>query len=256
MLTLAKVATGSAAASYYEGSNDYYHKGADPSHWEGEGAKRLGLTGSVDIDVFRELLNGHMPDGSSVHNGATGRLGGIDFTLSAPKSVSMQALIGGDARLVAAHEHAVARTMQYAEALATYRLTANGVTERERSGNLIIATFRHDLSRAKDPNLHSHSVIINATQRPDGEWRALHHLDFFKQKMLMGALYRSELALEVRKLGYDIRLTHLDGRFELAHISSKQIDAFSTRSKEIEAALAAEGKIRGESTARERRWQI
>lgn len=252
MLSLAKVGTGAAAASYYEGADDYYAQDRTPSRWLGDGARRLGLAGEVDAQVFRDLLDGKMPDGTRIHNAAEGRRGGTDFTFSAPKSVSMQALIGGDARLIDAHEAAVARALDYAEGLAAYRVTEGGVTRIEASGNLLIASFRHDLSREADPQLHTHAVVINATQRLDGEWRALEQGEFYRQQKLMGALYRSELALEVRKLGYEIRATHADGRFELAHVSDKQIDAFSTRSRDIEAALAREGKTREGATAREK----
>jgi len=252
MLTLAKVSTGAAAASYYEATNDYYSNSRDPSQWYGDGAQRLGLNGEVDAATFHDLLDGKMPDGSHIHNAAEGRRGGTDFTFSAPKSVSMQALIGGDQRLIDAHESAVASTLKYAESLAAYRITEGGVTQNERSENLLIAAFRHDLSRAQDPNLHTHAVVVNATQRPDGEWRALEQTDFYRQKMLMGAMYRTELALEVQKLGYEVRLTHQDGRFELAHIDAAQIAAFSTRSQAIESALEAQGKTREDATAREK----
>ena len=252
MLSLAKVGTGAAAASYYEGADDYYAKDRSPSQWMGDGAGRLGLKGEVDAQVFRGLLDGRMPDGSQIHNAAEGRRGGTDFTFSAPKSVSMQALIAGDGRLIDAHEAAVARALDYAEGLAAYRVTENGMTRIEGSGNLLIASFRHDLSREADPQLHTHAVVINATQRPDGEWRALEQSEFYRQQKLMGALYRAELALEVRKLGYEIRATHADGRFELGHFSQAQIDAFSTRSRVIEAALAKDGRTREEATAREK----
>lgn len=252
MLTLAKVSTGAAAASYYQDANDYYQKDHDPSCWQGDGARRLGLEGEVDAAIFRNLLDGKMPDGSQIQNAAEGRRGGTDFTFSAPKSVSMQGLVGGDQNLIAAHERAVARTLEYAQGLAAYRATEQGVTQREASGNLIVASFRHDLSRAQDPNLHTHAVVLNATQRLDGEWRALEQTAFYHQKMLMGAMYRTELALEVQKLGYGVRLTHADGRFELAHIDAKQVEAFSSRSQEIEAALATKGKTREQASAREK----
>lgn len=252
MLSLAKVSTGTAAASYYEDADGYYSKDHSPSCWQGDGARRLGLQGEVDAATFQELLDGKMSDGSKIHNAAEGRRGGTDFTFSAPKSVSMQTLIGGDVRLIDAHETAVARTLEYAQGLAAYRVTEKGETQREASGNLIIASFRHDLSRAQDPNLHTHAVVLNATQRSDGQWRALEQTDFYHQKMLMGAMYRTELALEVQKLGYQVRLTHADGRFELTHINAKQIDAFSTRSQAIESALAAHGKTRENATAREK----
>lgn len=252
MLTIAKVATGTAAASYYEDAHDYYSKDKEPSKWIGEGAHRLGLNGEVDAAKFRDLLDGKMPDGSQIHNAAEGRRGGTDFTFSAPKSVSMQALVGGDKRLIDAHEKAVARTLAYAESLAAYRVTEQKVTQIEHCNNLVVATFRHDLSRAADPSLHTHSVVLNVTQRPDGEWRALEQTAFYRQQKLMGAMYRSELALEVQRLGYDVCQTHIDGRFELAHINAAQIVAFSTRSQAIESALKAKGISRKIATAREK----
>ncbi len=252
MLSLAKVSTGAAAASYYEAADDYYADDRSPSQWYGDGAKRLGLAGAVDAATFRDLLDGKMPDGSHIHNAAEGRRGGTDFTFSAPKSVSMQVLIGGDTRLLDAHEKAVARALDYTQTLSAYRVTENGVTRSERSDNLLIATFRHDLSRNLDPNLHTHAVVINATQRPDGSWRALDQVEFYRQQMLIGALYRSELALEVQKLGYEVKLTHADGRFELAHMTPAQIEAFSRRSQAIESALAARGLTRENASAREK----
>jgi len=251
MLSLGKVSTGAAAAAYYEGTDDYYTADRSPSQWMGRGAEALGLHGPVDAAMFRDLLDGKMPDGTQIHNAAEGRRGGTDFTLSAPKSVSLQALVGGDARLIDAHERAVARTLEYAQGLATYRVTQDGVTRAEASGNLLVASFRHDLSRRTDPQLHTHAVLINATQRPDGAWRALEQAEFYRQQKLMGALYRSELALEVQRLGYEVARTHADGRFELGHITHAQVQAFSGRSKEIEAALARLGETRQSASARQ-----
>lgn len=252
MLTLGKVGTGGAAASYYEEADDYYHQDRSPSRWSGEGAAALGLQGEVDAQAFRDLLDGKMPDGSQLHNAADGRRGGTDFTFSAPKSVSMQSLIGGDERLVDAHERAVAKAMEYVQGLATYRVTEGGVTHSEASDKLLIAGFRHDLSRALDPNLHTHAVVINATQRGDGQWRAVEQGEFYKQQKLIGSLYRAELAMEVRQLGYEVRLTHADGRFELAHITPAQVDAYSHRGNAIKEGLAAQGLDRETATARQK----
>lgn len=251
MLSLGKVKSSNAAASYYAGADDYYLQDRSPSTWSGNGAALLGLSGPVDPDKFRDLLDGKMPDGSQIQNAAEGRRAGTDFTFSAPKSVSLQALIGCDRRLIDAHEAAVSRAMDYVERnLAAYRETHDGRTVRYASDNLTIAQFRHDLSRDADPHLHTHAVVINVTQRPDGAWRALEQTDFYRQKMLVGALYRSELALEVQKLGYEIRTTHVDGRFELAHFNQTQIDAFSTRSQAIKSALEGKGLVRDDVSSR------
>jgi conjugative relaxase-like TrwC/TraI family protein len=251
MLSMANVAGGSQAAAYYEQTDDYYTADRSPSQWSGRAAEALGLAGAVQPETFRSMLDGALPNGAQLHNAAAGRRGGTDMTFSAPKSVSLQALAGGDTRLLQAHETAVSRALERAESLAACRVTSEGVTTRQTTGALAVAQFRHDLSRATDPQLHTHCVVLNVTQRSDGAWRALDNEPLYRDKMLMGALYRSELAREVQALGYDIRVTHGDGRFELAHIGNEALKAFSQRSNAIEAALQKQGLSREDASARQ-----
>jgi conjugative relaxase-like TrwC/TraI family protein len=249
MLSMANVASGSQAATYYEQADDYYTADRSPSQWSGRAAEALGLAGAVEPATFRAMLDGALPNGEQLHNAAAGRRGGTDLTFSAPKSVSLQALAGGDTRLLQAHETAVSRALERAESLAACRVTQDGVTTRQTTGTLAVAQFRHDLSRAADPQLHTHCVVLNVTQRSDGAWRALDNEPLYRDKMLLGALYRSELAREVQALGYDIRVTHGDGRFELAHIGNEALKAFSQRSTAIEAALQRQGLTREDASA-------
>lgn len=253
MLSICNVANSAAAGNYYENTDDYYSRDRSPSVWSGSGAAALELMGDVNSDVFRRLLDGQLPGGIQIHHAGenSGRRGGTDLTFSAPKSVSMQALIGADVRLLQAHENAVGKALLEAEALAACRVTENGVTSRLVTGNLVIAQFRHDLSRAADPQMHTHAVVLNATQREDGQWRAVDNEQFYRHKMWLGAYYRSELAKEVQTLGYEVRVTHADGRFELAHIQPAQIKIFSQRSAQIESALLEKGLTRKEATARQ-----
>ena len=255
MLTLAKVTGSEAAANYYECVDDYYteHMRAGTAWW-GAGAEFLGLEGSVNGADFKRLLSGEIVEGVQMHRGGKeSRRAATDLTFSAPKSVSMQAFIGGNMDLLAAHDVAVARALDYVqERLAAYRTTDGGQTRVENSGNLIVARFRHDLSRDLDPQLHTHAVVLNATRRPDGEWRALDAESLYRCQKLVGAFYRAELAREVMLLGYDIRPTHLDGRFELAHITDEQVMAFSSRSKAIAAHLEGIGKSRATASGAEK----
>jgi conjugative relaxase-like TrwC/TraI family protein len=251
MLSIANVSSSAQAAAYYEQADDYYTADRSPSQWSGRAAAELGLEGAVKPEDFRAMLDGTLPNGEQLHNAAAGRRGGTDLTFSAPKSVSIQALAGGDVRLLAAHETAVARALDHAETLAACRVTTEGVTTRQTTGVLAVAQFRHDLSRAADPQLHTHSVVLNVTQRADGQWRALDNEPLYRNKMLLGALYRSELAKEVQALGYEVRITHGDGRFELAHVSAEQLKAFSQRSNAIEEALQRQGLTREDASARQ-----
>ena len=111
----------------------------------------------------------------------------------------------------------------------------------KNKNNCIYKTFRHDTSRNLDPALHTHSVIANMVNGPDGKgdgkWRTMANERLYGSKMLLGALYRSELG----KLDYGIEKTHADGRFEIAGVGRHIIDAFSTRRAEVEAAMEARG---------------
>ena len=251
--SIGAVAAPSQGASYYE--RDGYYAKDDPDHraasaWAGRGAEELGLKGPVDPDAFKAILEGRVPDGSETRLGRRGKNGeiihrpGRDLTFSAPKSVSLAALVGGDARIVEAHDRAVGRALGWFEKnVAETRMKDPDTGRMVRAGEqkTVIATFQHDTSRNLDPALHTHSVIANMVRGSDGKWRTMANERLYGSKMLLGALYRSELAGELAKLGYGIEKTHADGRFEIAGVSRDIIKAFSTRRAEIEAAMEARG---------------
>lgn len=255
MLTHHAIENAGSASHYFSAQDDYYSKEGQ-GVWLGQGARRLGLPGEVDASRFRELLEGRLPDGRSIHatfNVSTAaKRHGWDFTFSAPKSVSMQALIAGDQAIVDAHNKAVLDAFELMERLAAARKKDKGTSHREATGNLVAAAFQHELSRAKDPQLHTHVVVMNMTERGDGQWRALSNEELFKRTKLLGAAYRASLARRLQRLGYAIRLTDKEGGFELAHISRLQIEAFSRRSRMIEEALDARGKTRAEASSLEK----
>ena len=251
--SIGAVAAPAQGASYYE--RDGYYAKDDAAHreasaWAGRGAEELGLKGPVDPGTFRAVLEGKVPDGSGAELGRRGRDGeilhrpGRDLTLSAPKSVSLAALVGGDARVVDAHDRAVARTLDWFEKnVAETRMKDPETGRIVRTGDqkTVIATFRHDTSRNLDPALHTHAAIANMVRGGDGKWRSMANERLYQSKMLLGALYRSELAQGLARLGYGIEKTHADGRFEIAGVSREVVEAFSTRRAEIEAAVAERG---------------
>ena len=112
------IASPSQGVSYYQ--RDGYYARDDPAHleasaWAGKGAEELGLSGPVDPDTFQAILEGKVP--GAPHLGRRGKDGEIehrpdrDVTMSAPKSVSLMALMGGDERIVEAHDRAVKTTL-------------------------------------------------------------------------------------------------------------------------------------------------
>ena len=249
--SIGKIASPSQGASYYE--RDGYYARDDPAHreasaWVGEGAAALGLSGPVDPDTFTAILEGRVPDGPRLgkrdKDGNIQHRPGRDVTLSAPKSVSLLALVGGDARIVAAHDKAVGRTLAWIEknAIETrMQDPATGAMIRAGGQKTVVATFRHDTSRNLDPQLHTHCVIANMVQGGDGKWRTMVDDGLYEGKMAIGAIYRAELAQGLSGLGYRVEKTHGDGRFEIAGVPRAVIEAFSTRRAEIEAAMAEHG---------------
>ncbi len=209
------------------------------------GAAELGLEGPVDPELFRAVLEGRVPDGSGKGLERVDRDGnrthrpGRDLTFSAPKSVSLAALVGGDERVVKAHGRAVASALAWVET----RLRDPQTGRMVRSGNqkTVVATFRHDASRNLDPQLHTHAVLANMVRGQDGKWRTMANESLYRQQKLIGMVYRSELAQALARLGYRTEKSHADGRFEIAGVPRRVIEAFSTRRAEIEAAVAGRG---------------
>ncbi|MCU0894521.1 MAG: conjugative relaxase, partial [Rhodospirillales bacterium] len=150
-----------------------------------------------------------------------------------------------------AHDRAVSAAIAAAEERALARRKVAGKARVERSGNLIVAKFRHETSRERDPQLHTHAIVMNLTRRSDGEWRALKNDEIIKSVRTLGAVYRAELAAELQKLGFALR-GERDGAFELAHIGREQIAAFSRRASQIETRLGERGLSREEASAAEK----
>lgn len=244
---LTRADIGDVASYYGDAADDYYAKEGESQVWQGKGAELLGLVGEVDNGRFRELLAGVVtPGGASVRqtvrDDSKNRIG-IDLTFSAPKGVSIHALVGGDLTLIQAHDAAVTKALEVAESWAQARRKEKGKSFLETTGNLIVAKFRHETTRALDPALHTHAVVMNLTQRADGSWRALRNDEIIKNTMILGAVYRSELARILESKGYALRHDR-DGMFDLAAVSRDQVAAFSQRSAQIEEHLAAKGLTR------------
>ena len=189
--SIGKIASLAQGVGYFE--RDGYYAREDAAHKEasagaGRGAAALGLSGPVDPERFRSVLEGEVPRiGSGAGQGGR-RLGrkeidgsiahrpGRDVTLSAPKSVGLMAMVGGDERIVEAHDKAVRSTLGWIEKNAVgtrMRDPATGAMVRSGDQKMVAATFRHDTSRNLDPQLHTHAVVANMVQGEGGKWRTM-----------------------------------------------------------------------------------
>jgi conjugative relaxase-like TrwC/TraI family protein len=241
MISMAAVGGAGAAASYYTKDNYYTDRDAsEASAWAGQGAVAAGLAGEIDVDAFKAVLEGRLPDGSIIPTGRNDiHTPGMDLTFSAPKSLSMLAYIGGDERLLEANMAAVRETLAWAEKnLAETRVSKDGKVTIETTGKLIVGLFQHDTNRNLDPQAHVHAVIANATQSKDGTWRALHNGKLWQNNTLLGSIYHAALRERVEALGYSVTMQGKYGTFEIAGIDRKAIEAFSTRRTEILATAA------------------
>ncbi|MDX2241043.1 MAG: MobF family relaxase, partial [Leptolyngbyaceae cyanobacterium bins.302] len=114
-----------------------------------------------------------------------------------------------------------------------------------------IACFHHDTSRALDPQIHTHNVILNLQRHPKtGRWQSLDNTEIYKAKMLLGQIYRNELACAVQDLGYSIHITNgRHGLWELEGFTQKQLRAFSTRINQIEEAVGVGASSKAQAWA-------
>ena len=253
VVSIGAISAPSQGVAYYE--RDGYYARDDPAHrdasaWFGRGAEALGLEGPVDANTFKDVLAGKVPDGTGCRLGRRDKDGNVhhrpgrDLTFSAPKSVSLVALIGSDPDVVAAHDDAVKRTLAWLERdVVETRMKDPETGRMVRAGGqkIVAAIFRHDTSRNLDPQLHTHAVLANMVLGGDGKWRTMANEALYRRQKLAGMVYRAELARELARLGYRIEKAHADGRFEIAGVSRKMIETFSTRRAEIEAAMARQG---------------
>ncbi len=214
--------------------------------WWGRGARVLGLEGEdVRPRPFLELLRGRVPGACPPHGTvARSRRIGLDFTFSAPKSVSVAALVEGDRRWIAWHEEAVDRVLRAVETRHLFACT-------ERVGTplgLLVARFRHGLSRSGDPQLHTHTLLLSRVPCTDGAWRPFDPWPLLRLQKILGQRYRHHLAFRARSLGWGLRPRGL--AFECDRYPESLLTAWSRRARAIEADLARAGLERATASAR------
>ncbi len=248
MLSISKPFKGAGRADYYLNlaREDYYLDGMEPpGFWLGEAAALLGLSGTVQGDDFRNVLAGFSPnrDTRLVHNaGSPNRRSGWDLTWSVPKSVSVvwsQATPEVRAEIERAARESVRQAIAYLASVGVVsRRGTDGVIHEQ--ARLLFAAFEHSTSRAQDPQLHLHTVLINIGVRPDGSTGTLEPRSLYRHQLAAGALFRAELAARLEQsLGLRARR---EGRcFEIIGVDVGLMAVFSTRRAQITARLAELG---------------
>jgi conjugative relaxase-like TrwC/TraI family protein len=260
MLTISKPLSAGQARRYhaeeFRNTQANYYSAGDRivGQWHGRLASDWGLRGDVTDDHFERLADGRHPlTGEQLVRHQTPResvnsrgektttmehRAGWDATFSAPKSVSLTALVGGDRRVLDAHRESVSIALDELEHYTQARLGGNHPAET--TGRWIAATFEHDSARPVEgyaaPQVHTHAVVFNLTETAEGETRALQPRELYRSQAYATAVYRSELASRLKALGYEIeRGEH--GQPEIAGYSKAYLEASSPRRQQIEEHL-------------------
>lgn len=254
--SLHRLGSGSEAGLYYTNDSrrearpdrrdEYYTRDGGGRWWSSEEAiVRHGA--AVDAGTFRDLCAGRDPrTGAALVRGAgENHWSGLDLTLTPGKSVSVLWAAGDEAqraKIEAAHRKAVDRALSFLvdEKLVEVRTGAGGV-ERHAPSDLIVAQFEHYTTRMGDPNIHTHSVIMNVAGAPPGATSGRYsarHLTIepakvFQWQRAVGAAYRAELAETLReKFGFEYRPAGR-GQWEIAGVPEEVLEQFSKRSAQI-----------------------
>ncbi len=264
MLTISKPLSASQARTYHarefaaQAQNYWSRDQQGHSEWQGRLAEQWGLHGAVGSEHFARLSEGQHPETEAqlvrhqtakTYEGKFGKevtsvehRAGWDATFSAPKSVSLTALVGGDERVREAHRESVRVALAELERYTQARI--GNVHAPETTGKFVAAAFEHDTARPVDgyaaPQLHTHAVIFNVTERENGETRALQPREMFVSQHFATAVYRSELALRLDKLGYELeRGKH--GQPEIKGYTKEYLEASSPRREQIKDHLREQG---------------
>jgi conjugative relaxase-like TrwC/TraI family protein len=267
MVKISKPLSSGKVSSYFKeeytsSSQTYYsQRGQRIGQWHGKLTGELGLAGDVAELQFHRLAEGQDPrtgaqliqhrDTIKTKSGEeVGHRAAWDLTFSPPKSVSQTALVGGDERVREAHRKAVQVALDATEEYVQARMGGDRVPQT--TGKWVAATFEHDTARPVDgypaPQLHTHVVVFNMTKAED-KMRSLDPLELFRVQSMSTAIYRAELARNVRELGYE--LEHRDGHaFEIKGYTREYLEADSARSKQIKQRLQDLGIAGAEAAER------
>src|ERR1700691_2027334 len=266
MLTISKPLSAGQAQTYHQmeftakEQNYWSQRGVIAGEWQGHLAEQFGLAKTVSAEDFAKLSQGQHPQtgeqlvrqrASYEYQDANGKVintmehrAGWDATFSAPKSVSLTALVGGDQRVREAHRESVRVALDQLEHYTQARIGGNHPPET--TGRFIAAKFEHDTARPVDgyvaPQLHTHAVVFNVTERDSGQPRAIQPQSLFASQQFATAIYQSELTYKLRQLGYEIA-TGRSGAPEIKGYTQEYLDASSPRSQQIRDYLERTGRV-------------
>jgi conjugative relaxase-like TrwC/TraI family protein len=235
--------------------------GESPGRWYGAGADSIGLEGEASVAGFQAMFEGRDPGTGELLGRPHGRnaVPAFDVVLRPTKSVSILYGLGDAATgraVLKAHHAGVREAVAYLDGHLGAR-RGHGGHERVSGQGVLAVGFDHRTSREGDPLLHTHLVIANRVQGPDGRWTALDGRDLYRHRLAADAIYRAAYQRElVRTLGVEWTAADTYGNRELQGMPEALVRGFSKRTGQIDQAvqeLVADG---GERTPRLVKWAV
>jgi conjugative relaxase-like TrwC/TraI family protein len=183
----------------------------------------------------------------------------FDVVLRPTKSVSILYGLADPAigrAVLRAHHVGLAEAVAYLDEHLGARRGHGGVQHVSGQGLLSVG-FDHRTSREGDPLLHTHLVIGNRVQGPDGHWTALDGRCLYRHRLAADAMYRATYQRElVRTLGVEWTAADVHGNRELVGMPEELVCSFSKRTGQIDTELdrlVADGR---ERTPRLVKWAV
>jgi conjugative relaxase-like TrwC/TraI family protein len=259
MMTMSRALSAGQATNYYQQEftsvkeNYYSESGEVRGRWSGRLAEEWELKGEVQSEQYERLVAGQDPHtGEQLIRSVKSRetvnefgeeivtsehRAGWDATISAPKSVSLAALVGDDERIRVAHRESVDEALKSFEEYLQAR--GGGDKPAITTGKMVAAQFEHTASRPDRttgyaaPQLHTHTVIFNVTQTEEGKTRSVQPLELYRSQRYATAIYRMHLAEKLQGLGYEIEVDPRTGAPEIKGFSKEYLLESSPRREEV-----------------------
>ncbi len=259
MMTMSKALSSGQAKDYYQKEytsareNYYSERGEVNGRWSGRLAEEWNLKGEVQSEQYERLVAGQHPHtGEQLIRAARSKeqvnkygeeisvnehRAGWDATFSAPKSVSLAALVGNDERIRIAHRESVDEALKELEQYMQAR--GGGNKPAITTGKMIAAQFEHTAARPDHqtgyaaPQLHTHVVIFNMTETAEGKIKSVQPLELYRSQQYATAIYRMNLAEKLQGLGYEIEIDARTGAPEIKGFSKEYLRDSSPRREEV-----------------------
>lgn len=259
MMTMSKALSSGQAKDYYQKEytgareNYYSERGEVDGRWFGRLAEEWNLQGEVQTEQYERLVAGQHPHtGEQLIRAARTKeqvnqygeeitvnehRAGWDATFSAPKSVSLAALVGNDERIRTAHRESVDEALKELEQYIQAR--GGGNKPAITTGKMVAAQFEHTAARPDHstgyaaPQLHTHTVIFNMTETDEGKIRSVQPLELYRSQQYATAIYRMNLAEKLQGLGYEVEIDARTGAPEIKGFSKEYLRDSSPRREEV-----------------------